>query len=491
MCEALGYRVARLEPVRITYIHLGTLKKGRWRISHPKRAAGSCRRPNAAPRLGEAGVRCFALIVVGSADTHRIEMRRLHPGGGLRGLLCIAVVVGCGGPTIDAGGEETTGSGSATQPSSSSSSSSSSSEESSSAESSESSADESSSGGPPSVCGDGTAEADELCDDGNRTDEDGCNADCVPSGSLVWSWEPPEGASIDRIDYGPDDHLWVLTSADFGVSVRELDRESEELTEIFVASFMPPAGTEGPGMLESVDIEAVDGGVYFGEYRWWAADGEYTIAGQLERIADDGWVVPVENGIARLAARPSGGVVVLDGIDVLQAFDGDGNASWTYPMEASTSDVRTLPDGVVAVAVDRVVALDDAGAERWAFPEPAPEVNFSLVSVGTESMWVIGYEVPPSGDSEFLWRLDFDGNVLDAFEDPMLGFWHEVTPSGNLVWVADGGAARPLTIEKLDADLERLWAYAWGTEEGWRQLEVDSSGSVAAAHSYELRLLAP
>lgn len=421
-------------------------------------------------------------------------MRRLHPGGGLRGLLCVAVVVGCGGPTIEAGGDETTGSGSTTQPSTSSSSSSPSStnsEESSSEESSESSSDESSSSGPPSVCGDGIAEADELCDDGNRTDEDGCNTDCMPSGSVVWSWEPPEGAFIDRIDYGPDDHLWVLTWADFGVSVRELDREGQELSEIFVESFVRPAGTKGPGMVERMDIEAADGGVYFGEYRWWMADGEYTIAGQLERIADDGWVVPVENGVVRLAARPSGGAVVLDDVDVLQAFDGDGSPSWTYPMEANTRDLRTLPDGVVAVAVDRVVALDDAGVERWAFPEPAPELILGLVSVGTDSIWVFGYEIPTSGDAEFLWRLDLDGNLLDTFEDPMLGFEHEVTPSGHLVWVADRGAGRPLTIEKLDADLERLWEYPWGTEESWRQLDVDSLGSVAAAYSYELRVLAP
>ena len=421
-------------------------------------------------------------------------MRRLHPDGGLQALLFVSVVVGCGDPRIEAGGDETSGSSGGTEPTTSSSSSSASSsngEGSSSEESSESGSEDSSSSGPASVCGDGIPDGDELCDDGNRTDEDGCNADCVPSGSLLWSWEPPESASIDRIDYGPDDHLWVLTWADFGISVRELDREGQELTEIFVESFTPPVGAQGPAMLERMEIVAVEGGVYFGEYRWWMADGEYTIAGQLERIADDGWVVPVENGIWQLAVRPSGGVVVLDGVDVLQAFDSDGNPAWTYPMGASTLDVATLPDGVVATAVDRVVALDDAGVERWSLPEPAPEINHSLVSVGTDSLWVSGQEVPTQGDMEFLWRLDFDGNVLDTFEDPMLGFWHEVTASGNLVWVADRVGVRPRMIEKLDADLESLWEHAWDSGSTAPELDVDSSGRVAVARGAELRVLAP
>lgn len=35
--------------------------------------------------------------------------------------------------------------------------------------------------GTPSVCGDGSQDADEACDDGNREDNDGCDGDCVPS----------------------------------------------------------------------------------------------------------------------------------------------------------------------------------------------------------------------------------------------------------------------------------------------------------------------
>jgi cysteine-rich repeat protein len=37
------------------------------------------------------------------------------------------------------------------------------------------------------ACGDGQLGADEVCDDGNAVDGDGCNADCQPSGRLLWS----------------------------------------------------------------------------------------------------------------------------------------------------------------------------------------------------------------------------------------------------------------------------------------------------------------
>ena len=43
-----------------------------------------------------------------------------------------------------------------------------------------------STGAPEPVCGDGTLEGDEACDDGNEVDSDGCNNDCVESGSVRW-----------------------------------------------------------------------------------------------------------------------------------------------------------------------------------------------------------------------------------------------------------------------------------------------------------------
>ena len=47
--------------------------------------------------------------------------------------------------------------------------------------------DTGSSGPGDPVCGDGMVDAGEECDDGNPTDGDGCNSDCVAGGSVRWS----------------------------------------------------------------------------------------------------------------------------------------------------------------------------------------------------------------------------------------------------------------------------------------------------------------
>ncbi len=50
---------------------------------------------------------------------------------------------------------------------------------------------------PPSVCGDGITDADELCDDGNLEDADGCSADCAVANCLVPVTHPTVQAGID------------------------------------------------------------------------------------------------------------------------------------------------------------------------------------------------------------------------------------------------------------------------------------------------------
>jgi cysteine-rich repeat protein len=53
--------------------------------------------------------------------------------------------------------------------------------------SSESSSSSDASTGIDPVCGDGTQDPDEECDDGNDQDGDGCNANCIRAGALLWS----------------------------------------------------------------------------------------------------------------------------------------------------------------------------------------------------------------------------------------------------------------------------------------------------------------
>lgn len=59
------------------------------------------------------------------------------------------------------------------------------------------------------VCGDGWVMGDELCDDGNLADADGCNHDCIPSGTPLWT-------TIEGGDEGLDDRGRALALAEGG-----------------------------------------------------------------------------------------------------------------------------------------------------------------------------------------------------------------------------------------------------------------------------------
>lgn len=86
---------------------------------------------------------------------------------------------------------------------------------------------DSSGGAPEPVCGNGTIEADEVCDDGNVVDGDGCGADCLVADCLVPITHPTVQAGLD--DPGCPT-VWVLAGTyteqlgiDRDVALRETD----------------------------------------------------------------------------------------------------------------------------------------------------------------------------------------------------------------------------------------------------------------------------
>jgi fibronectin-binding autotransporter adhesin len=68
-------------------------------------------------------------------------------------------------------------------------------------------ATDSSSTGATSVCGDGVIEGDEVCDDGNEEDDDGCSADCQTATCLVPISHETVQAGIDDDDCST---VWIL-----------------------------------------------------------------------------------------------------------------------------------------------------------------------------------------------------------------------------------------------------------------------------------------
>ena len=77
---------------------------------------------------------------------------------------------------------------------------------------------------PQPVCGDGVVEGDEECDETNRVDGDGCNTDCVRSGSVRWS-------VVVASEEGGSDRLFGLTQLVSGdvVAAGHIQAESRDI----------------------------------------------------------------------------------------------------------------------------------------------------------------------------------------------------------------------------------------------------------------------
>lgn len=195
-----------------------------------------------------------------------------------------------------------------------------------------------------SRCGDGTVDADELCDDGNARDGDGCNRDCRPSGSVLWErtfqGDDPGRTRDDRgyrIAIDANDEIVVVGEA----AVRDAGQN------VFVRKY----GADG-------------------EVRWTRQPGK---AGDDEAWAvqtlDDGGVVV-------------GGYVFDDetGRDFwLAGFDADGRERWQYQRDAAEIAGRDLDPkrrsddeirGLVMTGPGRIVVVGksfvDGAEDRFA-----------------------------------------------------------------------------------------------------------------------------
>ncbi len=334
----------------------------------------------------------------------------------------------------------------------------------------------------------------EGCDELDRLDEDGCNVDCTVSGSLLWSWDPDRSWVLD-LDFDAADALQVLVGIPGpGLSVQRFDATGEIDGTFGVTAVERPPGTpEGlPGTIEFAALEARDEGTYVGMYEYWQSGTEFFVGGHVEQLGDGGWVRPVEGGVQSLGPREGGGVIAVSSDDVVHAFDADGAEAWAVePGGGLRSDTLLAEGAVVVVAVDRVVGLDDAtGAELWSFVEPAVDIIFYRASRSADEIWAFG-QAYPFTDEVSMFRLGLDGSRIEHIEAASMGSWHQMTWSGNVAWLRSQEAGRPELLEKLGADFEPLWAHEVGYGDDWRNLAVDTRGTVAAASRSQVQVLAP
>jgi cysteine-rich repeat protein len=313
-------------------------------------------------------------------------------------------------------------------------------------------------------CGDGRTQYEESCDDGNDANADGCNIDCVVSGTLIWSrtfetgtatsvavdefdsvavgqfdgtistygydgsvgWSSmyayPNGTatSVSAVAYSPFDAVWVV-----GGSANVVGQESNAWWRKLDAAGLPLMTTTYDSVLhdgvQAASIVADSNGDFYvvgstqsgdlpdDSYIWvrkYDADGALLWAQTIDQPLDD-----VGRGVA---LDDAGNLYVAGSVEIsgalrywwLRKLDSEGSTLWTKSGGESSSDaamaVATGPGGVVAVC-----------------GSVADDVWVRLYSPGGVEVWTNTYDGPaadpgPLAEIAYDVAIDSSGAVLVA-----------------------------------------------------------------------------
>lgn len=142
---------------------------------------------------------------------------------------------------------------------------------------------------PGPYCGDGIAQATEACDDGNATDGDGCNTDCYPAATEIWSqsfvdspWTgypveliAGEGAEVVVAGQGPV--IAEFSAEDGSTSWAQYVLEDTVLASVSAYDMVP----DGDGFLLGGFGQLLDG-----DYAGWTAYIDNTIPLPQTELSD-------------------------------------------------------------------------------------------------------------------------------------------------------------------------------------------------------------
>lgn len=212
---------------------------------------------------------------------------------------------------------------------------------------------------PLPVCGDGVVEGDEECDELDDVDGDGCNTDCVRSGSPRWS-------VVVASDGGGSDRLFGLTQLASGdlVAAGHIQAATRD---VLVMRFTVD-GREVQRVVHDVEggldeAEAVAQGGLGALY----VCGRATVGG-VTRPWVGSWDAQLDGSPVLEGALPASlsgnchDIAYTDSIDVV-AVGGTGGTAWSY----------TFPDDDIAGGEETVVSL--AGANRLKEVVRAPDAS--------------------------------------------------------------------------------------------------------------------
>jgi cysteine-rich repeat protein len=350
--------------------------------------------------------------------------------------------------------------------------------------------------GASPACGDGTVDDGEECDDGNAVDADGCNANCVASGRLLWQVRDGD------IDEDAGRGIVVVPNGDvFAIGTVFVDGIHED---IWLASwsnegeqrFSHDIDLDGESYERGVDITAGPGGLFlaitteqgaaqmqasfdrgahtepqllvgaegvaFTPLAVAASASSYYVAGSAETVPSSPalvrltqffapqWAVddPVGDDLATYT-----GVAAVEGdrtvscgvtgggtVGFLQGRAADGTLEWTRPDLPRLRDVTIANDGEIIV------------------------VGTSFSPATQEDLHVA--RLLPDGSAQ-VWRRDIDGGggADEQGRGVAIDVQGHITVAGN----ASGGEA---FVVKLDGAGETRWTTMDGAAQVDGQLEV-------------------
>ncbi len=338
-------------------------------------------------------------------------------------------------------------------------------------------------------CGDGEVNGPEPCDDGDPDNGDGCNVDCVVSGTVLWSrmFDGDAGLDDEAFDVAvdADDSIVVAGASEIAASepdtllLRYADDGSllwDELHDLgddsrALGVAIGPSGEigitgdlgqvafltsvfDGDGALVWSDPDPdVGGGDVGGRGVTFESGGDVVVAGQVYGGSYDVRVRRYNEAGNSVWTRSYDGGLTDDGTDA--AIDGDA-----LYVVGSTFVSATDPNGWIrrydldgtAIWSREYASADEGGDQAWSVAvDPAGDVvvvGLSAPEVGTPQGWIRKYDA----DGATQWT--------EVYDDPLgtyaLGL--AVDGAGQITVIGAIDPESPSAfVAKHDADGVQLW----------------------------------
>lgn len=322
--------------------------------------------------------------------------------------------------------------------------------------------------GNTSYCGDGVLQAaqGEQCDDGDNVQGNGCNADCVESGTVLWTHQ--------FITSGDDflDDPYFKSNSDVVVHVSNIDTN-------LARTLASGDGTvlENRELPQDV-VEIQPWGVADGYIVRRSTGTGFTVGDMLvSRYTEAGteqWTREFPDSVSVRMAVAAGESIALtsreqetatgEGDRVVRVLDAAGNEEWSlaspFPQfsPVTYNGLLALSDGTTVVSTPGsfstptvIQGYSDGGGGFWTFEfeSGAPQLRAALTAGGWLAL--------AGGGTTLQVRLP-DGSLdIESAFDGLHADFAAQAPNGDIVVAGTGSTDDPSSVTRLTPELEVLW----------------------------------